>query len=46
MKKLWSLKLSLQSARSNLKNHGLAAPQYFVSVRSVANENPSELRGF
>ena len=40
---LRSLKMSLQSARSNWKLW--RGPQYFVSVRSVANENPSVLRG-
>ena len=44
VKQLRSLKMSLQSVRSNLKKT-LEGPQYFVSVGSVANENPSELRG-
>jgi len=44
MKQLRPLKKSLQWARSKLKT--LEVRQYFVSVGYLANENPSELRGF
>jgi len=44
MKHLRSLKMSLQSARSNRKLW--RGPQCFVSVASVVKENPSVLRGF
>jgi len=43
MNQMQSLKMSLQSARSNLLWKG---PQYFVNEGSVANESPNELRGF
>ena len=45
IKQMRPLKASLQSARSNLIKPW-SGPQYFVSVGSVSNENPSELRGF
>jgi len=45
IKQMWPLKVSLQSARSNLKKP-CRGPQYFVSAGSVTNENSNELRGF